>query len=326
MAQVAYWVIGPSSGWTDPTGSEIKLGQLSGGGAATAAGSETAPGSGSGTIPEATAASGLTAGTAYKVAWVVYDNVALTYSNVVVSAAFTTGTMADVGLAAETDTALALSALQIAAAGRADETDTALALTSGASAPVGTAAETDTALALSTVQITAAGIAFETDAALALDASTPGVVGAAFETDTALALVGAQIVPVGVAVESSASLALAAVQAITAGMALEIDSGLSLTGSQLRTVGRADEIDAALSLSAGSGGTASAADVWSYVLSNGLTAEQTLVAVHTWLSELHLIHGLTAGSPLSVTSVARTAGAVSQAVAEAAGTVTVTRQ
>lgn len=65
---------------------------------------------------------------------------------------------------------------------------------------------------------------------------------------------------------------------------------------------------------------------WGYVLSNGLTAEQTLVAVHTWLSELHLIHGLTAGSPLSVTAASRAAGAVSQAVAEAAGTVTVTRQ
>ena len=71
---------------------------------------------------------------------------------------------------------------------------------------------------------------------------------------------------------------------------------------------------------------ATAAEIWSYTLSNGLTAEQTLVAIHTMLSELHLIHGLTAGSPLSVTAASRAAGAVSQAVAEAAGTVAVTRQ
>lgn len=61
---------------------------------------------------------------------------------------------------------------------------------------------------------------------------------------------------------------------------------------------------------------------------SGLTPSEAadVADSHTMLSELHLIHGLTAGSPLSVTSVARTAGAVSQAIAEAAGTVTVTRQ
>ena len=83
---------------------------------------------------------------------------------------------------------------------------------------------------------------------------------------------------------------------------------------------------ASASAGAGSGTGATAAEIWSYTLSSGLTAEATLVAIHTMLSELHLIHGLTAGSPLSVTAASRAAGAVSQAVAEAAGTVTVTRQ
>ena len=83
---------------------------------------------------------------------------------------------------------------------------------------------------------------------------------------------------------------------------------------------------ASASAGSGSGIGASAAEIWSYTLSSGLTAEATLVAIHTMLSELHLIHGLTAGSPLSVTAASRAAGAVSQAVAEAAGTVTVTRQ
>jgi hypothetical protein len=67
------------------------------------------------------------------------------------------------------------------------------------------------------------------------------------------------------------------------------------------------------------------AAVWNYVLSNGLTAGATLVAVHEWLSELHLIHGLRAGSPLSVAATSRTAGAVEQTVGEAGDIVTVTR-
>ena len=83
---------------------------------------------------------------------------------------------------------------------------------------------------------------------------------------------------------------------------------------------------ASASAGSGSGTGATAAEIWSYTLSNGLTAEATVVAIHTKLSELHLIHGLTVGSPLSVTAASRAAGAVSQAVAEAAGTVTVTRQ
>lgn len=74
-----------------------------------------------------------------------------------------------------------------------------------------------------------------------------------------------------------------------------------------------------------SGGAASAAEIWGYTLSNGLTAEQTVVSIHELLTELHLIHGLKVGSPLTVSAAARAAGVVSQAVAEAAGTVTVTR-
>jgi hypothetical protein len=70
---------------------------------------------------------------------------------------------------------------------------------------------------------------------------------------------------------------------------------------------------------------ASAAQIWAYTLSNGLSAGATLVAVHAMLSELHLIHGLTLGSPLAVTDATRTAGAVAQTISEAAGVVTVAR-
>jgi len=96
-------------------------------------------------------------------------------------------------------------------------------------------------------------------------------------------------------------------------------------------------------------GTADPAEVWAYVLGNGMTAEQTLLEVHAMLSaqgdaadiaaavraelaaelaridELHQIHGLASGSPLVVGPASRTAAAISQTLAEAAGVVTVTR-
>lgn len=65
---------------------------------------------------------------------------------------------------------------------------------------------------------------------------------------------------------------------------------------------------------------------WGDVLSNGLTAGATLVAVHQMLTELHKIHGLLAGSPLVVTGAQRSAGGITQSIAESSGTVTVTRQ
>jgi hypothetical protein len=81
-----YYVIGPSSGWSDPSVAEIKAGQLAGGGAATAAGDEDAP-TGSTTYDFAPA-TGLTAGTAYRVAFVWSDGT--NDSNVAVSSPFST--------------------------------------------------------------------------------------------------------------------------------------------------------------------------------------------------------------------------------------------
>lgn len=82
MAYTTYYVVGPSSGWSDPTATEIKAGQLSGGGAATASGSEASLGA-SGTHTFATPASGLSANTLYKTAYVASDGT--TNSNIVVS-------------------------------------------------------------------------------------------------------------------------------------------------------------------------------------------------------------------------------------------------
>jgi hypothetical protein len=71
-----------------------------------------------------------------------------------------------------------------------------------------------------------------------------------------------------------------------------------------------------------------ATDVWAHVLANGLTAEQTLVAIHAalpWITDLAGLHALLPGVPLVVTPTSRTAGSVSQSIIEAGGTVTVER-
>lgn len=79
---VGYWVSSTTAAWiSTPTGAQIKDGFLSDGStAATYSGSESAPGSGSGTITEATATTGASAATEYTIAWVVYDPVTDTYS------------------------------------------------------------------------------------------------------------------------------------------------------------------------------------------------------------------------------------------------------
>jgi hypothetical protein len=62
-----------------------------------------------------------------------------------------------------------------------------------------------------------------------------------------------------------------------------------------------------------------AAAVWRVQVAPGVTAL-------TALRELWRLAGLDGANPLTVTQTARTAGAISQAIAEAAGAVTVTRQ
>jgi len=88
MAQIAYWILHPSASWgSDPTGAQIAAGNIGAGTAAAYLGNESgfSTVSGTRTITEATTVTGLTAGTLYKQAWVVWDSTTGTYSNVVVS-------------------------------------------------------------------------------------------------------------------------------------------------------------------------------------------------------------------------------------------------
>jgi hypothetical protein len=98
----AYWIAHAAASWPGvPTGAQIKAGNLSNSSPASYSGSELVTDSSTGTrtIDEVTAITGLSANTAYTLAWVVWDSVADTYSNVVVGdvttdAAGVTGTLA----------------------------------------------------------------------------------------------------------------------------------------------------------------------------------------------------------------------------------------
>lgn len=87
MAQTAYWIVETADDWvSDPaiTGAQIEAGNLADNTAAFKSGSETGfDTTGEVTITEATAET-LTAGTAYKVAWTVYDSDLAEYATPVV--------------------------------------------------------------------------------------------------------------------------------------------------------------------------------------------------------------------------------------------------
>lgn len=106
--------------------------------------------------------------------------------------------------------------------------------------------------------------------------------------------------------------------------AITATGGASATLPSAAGVGAAGEVSATASAGGGTGATA--AQIWGYVMSNGQTAEANVLTIFEYLSDLHLIHGLRTGSPLTVSSTQRSAGAVVQALSEAVGTVTVTRQ
>ena len=79
MAITLFWVVQPDATAT-PTAGQIQSGRDGTGNTALASGSE--PYASTGVYSEATAFSGLSPSTAYEQAWVAYDDVALTYSNV----------------------------------------------------------------------------------------------------------------------------------------------------------------------------------------------------------------------------------------------------
>ena len=156
------------------------------------------------------------------------------------------------------------------------EGDTSFTTTFGA---VILATETDTALALAAVQSRTAGMSVETDAALALSGVQARAVGLAVESSEALALAAVQRRDVGLAVETDQAFALEASAPGGVGVAVEADAAFALPGLQRRAVGLAVETDEAFALNVGTGGGAgaTAAEIWNYVLADGRTAAETLL-------------------------------------------------
>jgi hypothetical protein len=58
---------------------------------------------------------------------------------------------------------------------------------------------------------------------------------------------------------------------------------------------------------------------------DGMPAGTMLVALRTYVNELHQIHALKTGSALTITEALRQAGTIQQAISESGGTVTMER-
>lgn len=138
-------------------------------------------------------------------------------------------TTVSVGLATETDSALAVTGRKTATLGLTAETDTALAVTGRKTAAVGLAAESDTALDITGRKTATLGLAAETDTALAVSGRKVATLGLAAESDVALPVSGRKVGAVGVAGGTETALGLAAVRKIyRLGLAEETDTALPL--------------------------------------------------------------------------------------------------
>lgn len=348
MAGTFYWVVYPSSG-TDHANSSagadyIIAGQDGAGVTATASGSVADIGQAS-PVDAASAATGLTAGTAYDVAWTWKDGATYATSPYVVVASFKThytasgalvsgaatiagaavhftlhassgalsaqaavvagaavhphtstgalsaqaadidGSAAHLTLHATTG-ALAAGAATVAGAALHPHTTTG-ALSAGAAVVAGSAAHltlhTSTGALESGASVVAGDAEHSVDGAFdadgALSAQAAAVVGAAqrFALHTTIGALAAGAATVA---GSATRLALHTAEgAIAAGAATVAGSAAHVLTHD--ATGELEAGEAALSAAALTfeGGGASAASVWNYVLSNGLTAEETLVAI-----------------------------------------------
>jgi hypothetical protein len=151
------------------------------------------------------------------------------------------GTLVEIGLATETDTAMSVEDGGIDL-GLVTETDSALAL--ARDQLISFAAEIDTSLSLSAVRAYALGLASETDTALA--ATPVKHLGMPVETDSALSLAQILTFPT----ETDTALSMRPVRSYALGLAEETDSALSITlvDGIAEALGLAAETDTALSV------------------------------------------------------------------------------
>ena len=119
-------------------------------------------------------------------------------------------------------------------------------------------------------------------------------------------------------VRGGAQSSLAGTYDVLGQVASDLTASWTITGSAARNLAGTYVIQS-------SGGGADPGAVWGYLLSNGLTAEQTILRMAQQIDELHRIHGLQIDFPLVVTTSSRTAGSINQTISDAGGATTVTR-
>ena len=155
-----------------------------------------------------------------------------------------------VGLATETDSALASSSSKAHDVGQAAESDSALGGTVSKSSPVGQATESNLPLAVQSAKAFTIGQPSESDVALGLSVAKAFSTGLATATETALALTTAKRVTVSIVSEADAALAIAGVlKKHTLGLSGETDSALPVGAGSSVVVGQAQEADTALGAS-----------------------------------------------------------------------------
>jgi len=118
---------------------------------------------------------------------------------------------------------------------------------------LGVAQESDSALAITPAKAVQMGVAQESDSALAIDAATGIFLGIAQESDSALAITPAKAVQMGVAQESDSALTVNYAKGVTPGIAQESDSALAITPAKAVQMGVAQESDSALAIDAAKG-------------------------------------------------------------------------
>lgn len=261
MATTLYWVAYPAAG-SAPTAAQIAAGQDATGSAALASGSE--PYTSPGVYDEATAITSLSAGTAYRVAWVAFDGAS--YSGVVVSDPITTLAAGVAGSLAAAETG----------SDTASFSGAVLAQAALAAAESGSDTASISASALVQAALAAAESGSDTAAITGSVVPTAGAYLAAVETgsDTASLSASAAVQAVLGAIESASDAAAASVQALIAGAMAAVETGQDVFAGVVRpaspsTGATADEIAAA---------------VWGREIEPGITAEQMLRVIFAAVS------------------------------------------
>lgn len=154
-----------------------------------------------------------------------------------------------VGLAIETDLAQTITRAKLKQLGLATETNTALAATIRRTFTIGQAIETDLGFNLTRLKTVSGGLPIETDIAFAVTAGNQIDVGLAVESDIAFAITAQKTRAIGLATETDLGFTVQPLRTVAIGQAFETDLGFTITRQKTQAIGIATEIDTGLATS-----------------------------------------------------------------------------